>query len=66
MSRLRFRPLDGESFSKLEMEFWWGQIHDLRFRALDGESFSKLHHDSNYREAHHSFRPLDGESFSKR
>ena len=37
-----FRPLDGESFSKLDgqkgnyyEELWWG------FRPLDGESFSK-------------------------
>ena len=34
-----FRPLDGESFSKLE-----GEVEDgtqASFRPLDGESFSK-------------------------
>ena len=61
-----FRPLDGESFSKLcvcrNHLTWFFHC----FRPLDGESFSKrsgLRHSQIVIKT--SFRPLDGESFSK-
>ena len=60
-----FRPLDGESFSKLSC---WNvpcsRICLSRFRPLDGESFSKRN-EGSVRISLHCFRPLDGESFSK-
>ena len=40
--RYGFRPLDGESFSKLCMETICGVSISKSFRPLDGESFSKL------------------------
>ena len=65
----RFRPLDGESFSKRR----WRCAKTFSpstegFRPLDGESFSKQNLMEDYREDitnQISFRPLDGESFSK-
>ena len=61
-----FRPLDGESFSKLH-DFSEELKSDLdsRFRPLDGESFSKLKRSSICIGNSVRFRPLDGESFSK-
>ena len=38
---LRFRPLDGESFSKLIGELGRSALISYGFRPLDGESFSK-------------------------
>ena len=60
---MSFRPLDGESFSKLHLRSTMIVII-FRFRPLDGESFSKLERLSHYN-VEDSFRPLDGESFSK-
>ena len=60
-----FRPLDGESFSKLTLNLLSkGYIH-LRFRPLDGESFSKPVRYLPNGDRVQGFRPLDGESFSK-
>ena len=63
----RFRPLDGESFSKRLilkiLVIWITKI--ACFRPLDGESFSKQKKGGEKKESH-CFRPLDGESFSKR
>ena len=58
-----FRPLDGESFSKLMI--LKTPFYDISFRPLDGESFSKLALDIFNAVKVASFRPLDGESFSK-
>ena len=38
----RFRPLDGESFSKRKAHQGWQDPAGGGFRPLDGESFSKL------------------------
>ena len=62
----RFRPLDGESFSKLQ-PLGRGELSlTTHFRPLDGESFSKLLSTVGLEDWVDSFRPLDGESFSKR
>ena len=62
-----FRPLDGESISKLwESSFETGSSH-TGFRPLDGESISKPDtFTRDYAEVKDGFRPLDGESISKR
>ena len=39
--QVSFRPLDGESFSKLLEKVKSYKINILGFRPLDGESFSK-------------------------
>ena len=41
MTNHRFRPLDGESFSKLSGTANNYSVSDNSFRPLDGESFSK-------------------------
>ena len=40
-NKVSFRPLDGESFSKLNMKSDY-KVLSIGFRPLDGESFSKL------------------------
>ena len=63
---ISFRPLDGESFSKLALDIF-NAVKVASFRPLDGESFSKLAKKySDERWNDFRFRPLDGESFSKR
>ena len=59
-----FRPLDGESFSKLWKNVAQAGQQDS-FRPLDGESFSKLGITPIAKKLRRGFRPLDGESFSK-
>ena len=62
-----FRPLDGESISKL---YWFAYNIDIDIydscRPLDGESISKLSSfNLGWNDSRHGFRPLDGESISK-
>ena len=61
-----FRPLDGESISKLK-DILSHKPQTVSFRPLDGESISKpFRLISRVRSSpRNSFRPLDGESISK-
>ena len=60
-----FRPLDGESISKLLRELVKLEMLRVSFRPLDGESISKPNFSSYLVNVSYSFRPLDGESISK-
>ena len=60
---MSFRPLDGESISKLN--HYSQTLSIICFRPLDGESISKLTMQRFTWDLIIGFRPLDGESISK-
>ena len=61
----RFRPLNGESFSKPELKKLYKLAAVDSFRPLNGESFSKQLRQEAQQMLYKRFRPLNGESFSK-